>query len=176
MKKITVFIFLIFLLSSCGGVKNTGKVKSYSPGLVTTQKSSYQVGVLSADWVQDKVGPYKALVLYNSKEKSSIETESFCDASFSDSGLSSLTTHLHFDLKDKKVIFQKEIQVDGRAALRTVVEAKVDGVPVTLDSVVIKKDSCLFDFVLISNPSHYNNVKNDFEKFFTDFHFEGLTP
>ncbi|MBF0491316.1 MAG: hypothetical protein HQM15_00860 [Deltaproteobacteria bacterium] len=174
-KKLIVAIF-IFCSSCFGGSANTGKVKSYKPGWVMTQKSSYRVGLLSDDWKREKLGRYKSLLLYNSKAKASLESDAFCDASFDDASLQTLTTHLHFDLKNKKIISQKELKLDSRSALHTVAQGSVDGVNFVLDTVVIKKDNCLFDFALVVPPENYEGVKKEFEGFYSGFHFEGSLP
>ena len=161
-------------MTSCfGGPKNTGKVIRYEPGRIYTEKSSYQVGLLSQDWVKEKLGRYKALYLYNAKAKASIESEAYCDASFDDASLKTLTTHLHFDLKNKKVISEKELKLDARSALHTLAEGSVDGSPFILETVVIKKDNCLFDFALVVPPLYYDLAKKDFENFYSAFQFEG---
>jgi hypothetical protein len=170
-------VFLSLLCTHCfllggGGVKNSGKVRGYKSGKVITEKSFYNVGDLPPNWRQTKIDSYKVLAFYNAEEKSTIETDSFCDASYDDASLRVLTTHLYFGLKDKKVRWEKNLMLDDRGALRSVAEGKVDGVPIVLDTVVIKKDSCLFDFVLVSDPDKYPEAVPDFEVFFKGFKYQ----
>jgi len=174
--KHTWLFILIFLLPACflsSGIKNPGKVQGYKLGLVKTEKGSYGVGVLPPAWKQSPLAPYKVLVFYNESYQSSIETDAFCDRSFDDASLSVLTTHLHVGIAEKKIKKENPFMLDGRAALRSIVNGKVDGVEVVLDSVVIKKDNCLFDFVLVSKPSKYSGAVSDFEKFFEGFRYNG---
>lgn len=155
------------------GTKNPGKVIGYSPGLVKTKKGSYGVGPISGDWRVSKVDRYKVLVLYSDQHKSSIESDAFCEQSFNDASLSVLTNHLHTGITEKKTLSTSPLMLDGRAALRSVVQGKVDGVSIVLDSVVIKKDVCLFDFALISPLANYPQAKPDFENFFQGFQYTG---
>lgn len=155
------------------GTKNPGKVVGYSPGTVKTKKGSYGVGPISSDWRVSRVGKYKVLVLYSDSHKSSIESDAFCDQSYNDASLNVLTNHLHTGITEKKVLSESPLMLDGRAALRSVVQGKVDGVSIILDSVVIKKDVCMFDFVLISPPTDYPQAKLDFEPFFQGFRYTG---
>lgn len=148
-------------------------MKGYSPGVVKTEKGSYGVGDLSTGWKRGNVSPYKVLVFYNDEYKSSIETDAFCGRSFDDASLRVLTSHLHAGISDKKTKSESPMMLDGREALRSVVEGKVDGIAVIIDSVVIKKDNCLFDFVLISNPTKVSSAVVDFEKFFGGFRYNG---
>lgn len=167
---------LCLALPACGlfkGVKNPGKVEGYTPGLVRTEKGSYGVGPLAGDWRQGKVGKYKVLVLYSDQHRSTIESDAFCDQSFNDASLQVLTNHLHTGISEKKALSETPLMLDGRAALRNVVQGRVDGVKIVLDSVVIKKDSCMFDFVLISPPAEYPQAVGDFESFFKGFRYTG---
>jgi hypothetical protein len=170
-----IALFASFFSTHCffGGVKNTGKVQSYTPGLVKTEKGEYKVGILPESWQRTHIPPYRLIAFRNDDLKSTIETDAFCDAAFDDASLKVLTTHLHFDLTDKKIRSEKSLLLDQREALRTVASGKVDGVLIVLDTVVIKKDNCLFDFALVADPKKYEAATADFEKFFEGFRYEG---
>ncbi len=173
--KYLVFV-LFFAFSGCflfGEMSNPGKVKGYSPGTVKTDKGSYAVGPLPVTWRRGKVGKYKVLVFYNDAYHSSIETDAFCDQSFDDASLRVLTSHLHAGLTKPQTKSETPMMLNGRGALRSIAEGTVDGIPMRLDSVVIKKDNCLFDFVLIAQPSFYSSAVADFESFFGGFHYTG---
>lgn len=161
------------LVQCFGGVKNTGKVVGYRPGVVLTKKSFYNVGILPEGWNRANIGHYNTISFYNESYKSTIETDAYCDKSFDDASLKVLTTHLYFAITDKKERSSKPISLDGRAALHSVADGKVDGVPIVLDTVVIKKDDCLFDFAMVSAPSLYAKAAEDFKTFFEGFKFSG---
>ena len=174
------FVFILslsFLCTHCfllgGGVKNPGRVRGYEPGRVITEKSSYGVGLLPSEWVKIKIGKYKTAAFYNEAYKSTIETDAFCGQSYDDATLKVLTTHLYFDLQKQKIRWQKNFMLDERGALRSVTDGTVDGVPIVLDTVIIKKDSCLFDLALISDPGLYSKAAVDFEAFFKGFRYQG---
>ncbi len=65
------------------------------------------------------------------------------------------------------------MMLGGREALRTVAEGTLDGVDVILDTVVIKKNNCLFDFALVAHPQKHADAVNDFETFFQGFQYRG---
>jgi hypothetical protein len=153
-------------------VKHTGRVKSYEPGRVITEKSYYNVGDLPSDWKRTKIGSYRTIAFYNEASKSTIETDAFCDGSYEDASLQVLTTHLYFDIRDKKIRWEKSFMIDDRGALRSVADGKVDGVPIVLDTVVIKKNNCLFDFAMVSEPGLYSKAAPDFESFFKGFKYQ----
>lgn len=164
---------LIFSLVSCfGGVKRTGKVVGYKDGQVLTKKGHYQVGTLPKEWNRISLG--KAMVTFrNDPLKSTIATDSFCDQAYNDSSLKSLTQHLFAGLQDIKVLEEVPFMLDERGAQRTLIEAKLDGVPVKVDIVVVKKDWCLFDFYLVSDPSRYAEASGDFQTFYQGFKYTG---
>lgn len=171
-KQLLGILFVSLLLVACfGGAKKTGKVVGYRDGFVLTKKGSYAVGSLSSDWGRFKLG--KALVaFYNPHLQSTISTDSFCDQAYNDSSLKNLTRHLFPGLQDTKVIDQKPFMLDGRGALQTVIDAKLDGVPVMVSMVVVKKDWCLFDFFLVSEKTQFARAFEDFETFFQGFSFK----
>lgn len=176
LKKLKYFIFvLLCLLPACflRGPSNPGKVRSYAPGMVKTDKGYYGVGPLPSEWKRGRVGDYKVLVFYNEAFQSSIETDAFCDHSFDDASLSVLTKHLHMGLTNAKTKSETPFMLDSRGALRSITQGTIDGVEMVMDSVVIKKDNCLFDFVLISKPSKYKSAVFDFENFFGGFRYTG---
>ena len=47
------------------------------------------------------------------------------------------------------------LSIDGREALSLRVEGKVDGVRVEVATTVLKKDSCVYDLVLVAPPSAF---------------------
>jgi hypothetical protein len=69
-----------------------------------------------------------------------------------DAPLEVLTRHLLFGLTERERLAQALEVVDGREALRSVWRAKLDGVPVELELVVLKKNGCVHDFTYVSPP------------------------
>lgn len=165
--------FLVFALVACfGGVKKTGKVIDYKPGRVITKKGFYDVGPLSADWYRIKLG-VAAINFRNDALGSTISTDAFCDQAFDDAPLNALTSHLFAGLQDIKIEKQSPFTMADRGALRTTLRASLDGVPVRIETVVLKKDWCLFDFYLVSPPEKFSAALPAFEDFFQGFQFTG---
>jgi len=67
-----------------------------------------------------------------------------------DPQLDVLTNHLVMGFTEKQWVSKTKFQLDGRDALRSLVKAKLDGVPTSLDLVVLKKNGCVHDFSYIS--------------------------
>ena len=56
-----------------------------------------------------------------------------------------------------------------REALRTVVEVKLDGVPMVLDLWVLKRDGCLFDLSYAAPATRFAEGAADFGRFVAGF-------
>lgn len=165
-------LFALGLLACFGGVKKTGKVVDYKPGRVITKKGYYDVGPLPEPWYRIKLG-IAAINFRNDSLGSTISTDAFCDHAFDDAPLNALTNHLFAGLQDIKVEKQAPFVMSDRGALRTTLKASLDGVPVKIETIVVKKDWCLFDFYLVSPPENFAQAIPDFENFFRGFQYAG---
>ncbi len=86
-----------------------------------------------------------------------------------DPPLDVLTTHLLLGFTERQKLSEKLERLDGREALRTVWRARLDGVPVELELVVLKKNGCVHDFTLIAPPDQRMVAKSAFEKVLASF-------
>jgi hypothetical protein len=83
--------------------------------------------------------------------------------------LTVLTNHILIGVEARREHSRVPLVIAGRAALRTRVDGTVDGVGVTLDLVVLKKDGCTYDLVLVTAPAAYAQRRPDFERFIAAF-------
>jgi hypothetical protein len=90
-----------------------------------------------------------------------------CGLDGDDVPLSALTHHLFLQFTEREISSQKLTELDGREALRTELKAKLDGVPMHYLVYVLKKDGCVYDFMLIG-ASDSSGVSN-FERFVQGF-------
>ena len=131
----------------------------------------YRVGALPDGWTRLNVSS-KAISFYNEAYKSTISTDAFCGRSFADRPLDALAGELAAALSnDRETKWTEDMMLDGRGALRIFVTGTLDGVPVNMDIVVVKKDGCNFDFVAVAPPDAPQEVAFDFEGFFKGFHY-----
>lgn len=164
---------MVLTLSACfAGVKKNGKVIGYKPGQVLTKKGFYKVGELPETWRPIKLD-IAAVTLRNDALGSAISTDAYCDRAYDDSPLSALTRHLFAGLQEIKIRKEQSLRLDDREALRSSVSASLDGLPLRLETVVVKKDWCLFDFYLVSPPESFAQALPDFETFFRGFEYSG---
>lgn len=109
-------------------------------------EASYQFGRPPQGWtpVRAVEGVQVAWVNESLSGTGIIELHAQCDEQ-GDSSLAQYTDHLRLDWDDWSIVEQSESELVGRAALQTVVDASLDGIPRRHELWVVKKNGCLFD-------------------------------
>jgi hypothetical protein len=125
-----------------------------------------QVGSLAGEW--QRVRGDGDGVTYHHARGGTIATSTTCgDAD--DVPLDVLTNHALIGVEERREQPRRRLVVDGRAALRTRLDATLDGVPVALDLVVLKKDGCTIDLYLVAPPRSFAERRADFDGFVAAF-------
>ena len=132
---------------------------------------AYRVGLLPEGWERMKSSG-RTVSFYNPNYRSSISTDAFCGRGASDRKLDALGGEIASALEKRTLVSERPMELSGRGALRQTVEGSLDGVPVVLDLVVVRKDGCVFDFYSVSPPGADPRVAADFEAFFGEFSYE----
>ena len=73
-----------------------------------------------------------------------------------DPSLLVLTNHLLIGFENRSVIEREELHLAGRGALRTRLSATLDGVPVVMELIVLKKDGCVYDLTYLASPARFD--------------------
>ncbi len=89
-----------------------------------------------------------------------------------DAPLVSLTAHLIMGTTDRAIDKQEIVPFDGREAMHTLLDAKLDGVPMRYDIYVLKKDGCVHDVVYVAPPDRFQDGAADFERFALGLHVQ----
>lgn len=89
-----------------------------------------------------------------------------CGRDGDDVPLRALTQHLTIGFTDRVLESEEPLMLDGRAALRTEMTAKLDGVGKYLSFVVVKKDRCVYDLWRIADAQ---TDTSDFDRFVAGF-------
>lgn len=151
---------LICLLAGCGcGGKLTGAV--YRDGPIV-----FRIGALPAPWRRVQIG--NGPLAFHHAEGGAILAHATCEPR-GDLSLNVLTNHLLFGIEQRQERPRTPLSLDGRQALRTRLVGTMDGVPIELDLVVLKKDGCTYDLQLASSPQVFALRQRDFERFFEGF-------
>ena len=158
-------VLLLLGLASCHrGVRFDQQVLT-KPGV------RYRVGELSPGWERVKVSS-NDLAWFVEDTGHALQVNSTCKG-HEDAPLDVLTRHLLMGFTDRHEVETQQVVVDEREALRSRFIARMDGVPVDLVFVVLKKDNCVYDFSYVSPLGRYEERLMDFESLVHGFRAEG---
>lgn len=155
----------IVVFAACGGASLSGRI--FDNGRVR-----YRVGELPSGWRElDADGD----VAFLHRERAAIiSVHARCDRDEDDVPLQSLTQHLLIGFTAREVESQDVMPFDGREAMRTVVRARLDGVPRQLTLYVMKKNGCVYDLLYAAPPERFAEGAEEFEAFVRGFRTEEL--
>jgi hypothetical protein len=155
---------LLLLAAGCHrGVRFENQVLS-KPGV------RYRVGEVSPTWERVKVSS-NDLAWFVEDTGHALQVNSTCKG-HEDAPLDVLTRHLLLGFTERHEVEAEKVVVDEREALRSHYLAKLDGVPVELLFVVLKKDTCVFDFTYVAPLGRFGERLMDFESLVHGFHLE----
>lgn len=162
----------IFVLTGCVSLPRSFRALSYKNNIVTMDRHHrFRVGKLSEQWVRlPKKGP--GILFQNRLSGATLATEALCGGAYEDLSLKRMTEHLFAGLQNVRRSREEMWHLSGREALYTQAFAALDGAPVNLNMVVIKKNECQFDFLAVSSAAHAEATTRDFEKFVKGFDYE----
>ncbi|MDO8527957.1 MAG: hypothetical protein Q7T03_09755 [Deltaproteobacteria bacterium] len=130
----------------------------------------FKVGPLPDTW-KLKMGKNPGIIFVQPKNGSRIATEAMCGGSFEDMPLVLSTAEILIGMKDLRTLKSESWKLNERSALYTKANASLDGVPIQINIVVLKKNECEFDFYSIARPSHADQVTSDFLTFVKGFDY-----
>ena len=148
--------------ASCGGSE------AFDGRVFHGGRESFKTGPIPSTWERLKIeGP---LVAFHDKETDgSIDVYAQCGKDADDVPLVALTMHLLIGFTERDVKEQKLMPLDGREALHTRLDAKLDGVEMSLDLYVMKKDGCVYDLVYVAYPDRFPRGISGFTSFVAGF-------
>jgi hypothetical protein len=133
-----------FLVLACAGSHFNGTV--YDDGALR-----FRTGPVPASWHAIEADG-TVLAFRDDAAPATVALNGRCGMDGDDVPLPSLTQHLFLQFTEREQKSQQELNLDGRAALRTEMVGKLDGVPKQFIVYVLKKDGCVYDFWRISEP------------------------
>ncbi|MGZ3457923.1 MAG: hypothetical protein ACXU86_05380 [Archangium sp.] len=140
--------------------------------MLSKQGVSYRVGPLPTVWAPAKVSG-EDLAWYTEDTGHALSVNATCHGQGdTDAPLDVLTRHLLMGFTERLEVEQQKVVVDEREALRSYYRAKLDGVPVELLLLVLKKDDCVYDFTYVAPLGRFEERVADFESLVRGFHAE----
>ncbi|SEM22948.1 hypothetical protein SAMN05444354_113101 [Stigmatella aurantiaca] len=143
---------------------------SFEDSMLSKRDVDYRIGELPKHWHRVYLKD-NDLAFSEEGTGRALSINSTCEG-HDDPPLPVLTRHLVMGFTDREEQSQKLINLDGREALRSRYLARLDGVPVELEMVVLKKDGCVFDFTYIAPPGQAEERMADFDGLLAGFHSE----
>jgi hypothetical protein len=135
---------------------------------VCAGKVCYRVGALPEGWRM--VHQEGAAVGYFSDAVGGvISANATCRDDAEGSPLTILTQQMLIGYSERNVESQVTVPLDAREALRSRVHVKLDGVPMTLDLYVMKRDGCIFDLSYAAPPDAFTRGEHAFHAFVDGF-------
>ena len=150
---------IVIFLSGCAGASFDGQV-------YRDHGVSFRVGTLGPGWERFRIAD--AALAFRHGSSGTIVANATCK-DIEDVPLDVLTNQAVFGVSDKHELSRTDVTLDGRLARRTQITGTMDGVPVALDLVVMKKNNCVFDFQLVSSPSDFAARQTDFVRLLNGF-------
>jgi hypothetical protein len=129
---------------------------------------AFAVGATPTSWRPIDVSDARLAYRDDSRD-ATIALHARCGKDGDDVPLKALTQHLFIHFTDREVLSQQVVSLDGREAMRTLMHAKLDGVPRRFLVYVLKKDGCVYDFLYISRPQTLDLGMADFDRFVEAF-------
>ena len=133
------------LLASCAGARFDGT-------LYRGDGFAFRISPPPGTWERIEVTS-AALAFRDPVHRATVLINARCGRDAADVPLIALTNHLFFEFTDRQVKLQQTVPFDGREALHTVLEAKLDGVPLSYDVWVLKKDGCVYDLLYTASAT-----------------------
>lgn len=163
----------LFLSLTTVGCASTGALQN---GFYRGAQTSYRIGPVGSDWTPVTVDRQNDLSWHNHTKKGVMHVDSDCNPEL-DIPLKALRNHLMIGFTDREIIDEQTIPMDGREALRTHLDAKLDGVPREMLLQILKKDGCVYDFALITPPGEsFEQLLPDFDRMVTGFTTDSGRP
>jgi hypothetical protein len=129
---------------------------------------AFRIGALPESWRRVDIS-HAALAFRDERDGASIVLNGRCGLDGEDVPLEALTQHLFLRFTEREILEQKVVPFDRREAMRTVLTAKLDGVPMKFEVWVLKKDGCVYDLGFMAPPTRFDRGAGEFERFVLTF-------
>ncbi|MEM6995096.1 MAG: hypothetical protein AAF721_31575 [Myxococcota bacterium] len=152
-------------VAACGGWRGAGD--TYYPHRVPAKRArletGYRFGMPGGQWRPLRKVEGMQVGWMHPEIRGVIEVRAQCDEQ-GDSDLYQYTDHLGIDWTEWTVLEQSDERLIGRAALRSVVTGRLDGVQMQLELWVVKRAGCLFDLRYAAAPDSFSQGQADFSQ------------
>jgi hypothetical protein len=160
----------LLLLFGCRGWRGDTYLAHRAPEKRARSEASFGFGLPGPGWRELRKLTDVQVAWIHDASGGVIELHVECDEQ-GDSSLDQYVDHLRIDWTDWQVKSQTEERLAGRAALRTIVAASIDGVARENEMLVLKKNGCLFDLRYSAPPARFEQGRAAFAQVVGGFRF-----
>lgn len=132
-----------------GGCGSSGTFRN---GIYEDDLVRYRLGTPQGKWTRIEVDDND--VAYNDPRLGTVSANSTCKE-YEDVPEQALLAHLLFGTRERVFRTHEVVTLDGRGATHAVVDLELDGVPLTLEVFLVKKDGCVYDLTYIAARDQY---------------------
>lgn len=156
-------VILLFIFAGFAGCRGT-----LANGVYSRDGIAYRVAAPpSADWRE--VGFADNDLAWAARGSPHVLAMNSTCQNFDDAPLEVLTNHLVMGFTNREWVRREKFMLDGREAERSQVNASLDGVPTTLQLVVVKKNDCVHDIMYVSPLGQEAAHQRDFDALVAGF-------
>ncbi|MDH5671466.1 MAG: hypothetical protein OEZ06_04905 [Myxococcales bacterium] len=143
----------------CAGSSWNGSI--YDDGVVR-----YRVGERASGFERVEVEDND--LAFHDRRLGTISVNSTC-SEYEDVPPQALLNHLLFGMEERNFRLEEEVTLDGRGAAHAIVDVSLDGVPISLEIYMLRKDGCVYDLTLTSARSRFAEARRAFATFVRGF-------
>jgi hypothetical protein len=161
-------LLLTLVVGSIASLGSAGCAGGLQGDLYQGQGFAFRIAPPPEGWQRIEVS-HAALAYRDQADGGTIVINARCGVDGEDVPLEALTQHLFMRFTEREILEQQTLPFDHREAMRTIVRAKLDGVPMKFDVWVLKKDGCVYDLGYMAAPSRFERGAAEFERFARGF-------
>jgi hypothetical protein len=164
----------IALLAAVGVVSCATGRGTRIEGGVYRAASGYRVTLPGTEWdvmTDEERAPRTDLKLRHRDGRAAMLAHGACDGAAARRSFDILTRHVLVGLRDRTVIEDGSVQVNGRTAAHTVVDARrrQSEERVRVESYVVKDERCVYDLLFVAVPEVFDARRPAFQGFVNSF-------
>jgi hypothetical protein len=167
LKPLLLLVFGAWFGAACGG-------PTFSQGIYDNGVVRYRVGQLGPGWERVEVQEGDALAFFHQELGANVSVNATCQE-YEDVPEAALFNHLLFGMRERVFRLEETLSLDGRGALHAIVDVELDGVPVTLEVYMLKKDGCVYDMTLIASRQAFERARPGLARLVSGFHVLSTT-
>jgi hypothetical protein len=128
----------------------------------------YQVALPGRDWEVAADGRAD-LVLRHAGQDAGMLADATCRGRTPTRPLAALSRQLVFGLIDRAVLEEEPVAFAGREGVRTVVRGQRGGAPLRVETIVLKDERCVYDFLYVAPDERFETGRAEFRTFVESF-------